>query len=906
MTISRTFLNLRIRYKLILSYCLCFILIFMAGSSIIYVRVRDTMIANLESEMESRTAMILKLVKSSADLSIRNHLRAIAEKNHDMVSYFYDRCQKGFLTEENAWEKIREVLQSQAVGKTGYLYVINSMGKALIHPRKEVEGQTYDFPFIREMTRKKTGFLEYDWKNPDEPHALPKAQYYIYFAPWDWIIAATSYRSEFLHLMKVGDLEESINAMRVGISGYSAIIDGAGNVVFHPKLKGNLLEMKNPAMVSFAREVIQRRSGRIEYSWQNPGESKPAEKIAIFNYIPEYDWIVLSTVYINDFFMPLERVTRLFTVISLASILLTVLVSIKLGKVITRPIEDLTAQMGSYSQGMLPGTITVMGTDETGQLSASFNRFLLNLRDEMKSRKRAEQALRKSEEMHRAILEGSPNPIVLYDSVGNVLFINQAFTRVFGWKLDEITGRRLAFVPPENQEETSRAIEIIKTEQDRYIFESRRLTRSGDILDVSISTAVFKNKTGKFAGMVVNLTDITHIKSTDRELRSARNYITGIINSMPSILVSVNNREEVTQWNHEAEKRTGIPWEQARGCPLMDVLPQIESLRSRIKLAIARGTVETSSKVRLAGIEGGSVFDITVYPLVSDQDSGAAVLITDISRQVAVEEMMIQSDKMLSVGGLAAGMAHEINNPLAGIMQSSQVIINRLREPLPANETAARECGISLDAVRRYMEKRNILDMAESIRSAGARAARIVENMLSFSRKSGQSPSEHSIQEILDSTVELAENDYHLKTNYDFRAISVVRHYAPDMPKIMCERSKIQQVFFNILQNGAQVMAEQRRNGQDGRIPCFTLRLSREGAYVRIDIEDNGPGMPDEVRKRVFEPFFTTKNVGQGTGLGLSVSYFIITDDHGGTIEVESAQGKGTCFVIRLPISPSA
>jgi signal transduction histidine kinase len=128
-----------------------------------------------------------------------------------------------------------------------------------------------------------------------------------------------------------------------------------------------------------------------------------------------------------------------------------------------------------------------------------------------------------------------------------------------------------------------------------------------------------------------------------------------------------------------------------------------------------------------------------------------------------------------------------------------------------------------------------------------------------------------------------------------------VKEFAADLPRVPCEKSKIQQVLLNVLRNGAEAMAE--KETWDGLPPRFVLRTSSEGDMARIEIEDNGPGMDEATRKRVFEPFFTTKSVNRGTGLGLSVSYFIITEDHGGTLTVSSAEGKGTTFVIRLPLA---
>ncbi len=277
---------------------------------------------------------------------------------------------------------------------------------------------------------------------------------------------------------------------------------------------------------------------------------------------------------------------------------------------------------------------------------------------------------------------------------------------------------------------------------------------------------------------------------------------------------------------------------------------------------------------------------------------GARVVVHDITERKKIEGLMIQSEKMMSVGGLAAGMAHEINNPLAGMMQNAQVIHNRLALNLPANERAAKEVGTSMAVIKSFMEKRGILKQLENINQAGGNAAKIVNNMLSFVRKTDSIKTKHHLKELIEATLDLAQNDYNLKKKYDFKQIEIIREYSP-VPKVLCEASKIQQVLFNLLKNASESMGSEKSRE---KTPRLILRLYAKQKAACIEIEDNGPGMDHPTRKRIFEPFFTTKSVDQGTGLGLSVSYFIIVDDHGGEIEVESIAGKGTRFIIKLPI----
>jgi len=351
-----------------------------------------------------------------------------------------------------------------------------------------------------------------------------------------------------------------------------------------------------------------------------------------------------------------------------------------------------------------------------------------------------------------------------------------------------------------------------------------------------------------------------------------------------------------------------MSFEEAKGKNFAHVFPKLSGKMEKVRQAIIKKEVQKDLKIS-SDIEGSTHFsDVTIYPLLTDGVEGAVIRIDDVTERVRIEEMMIQSEKMLSVGGLAAGMAHEINNPLAGIMQNVQVMRNRMSGKLNKNRTAAFECGTTIEKIEEYMKKRSMFSMIDAVMESGKRAAKIVDNMLSFSRKSDTRFARHPIGELLDKTIELAENDYDLKKKYDFRQIEIVRNYDPDTPPVLCEYSKIQQVILNILTNGAQAMVDGRGQEVDKdktSVPRFTLSVMPEKDMVRIEIEDNGPGMDGETRKRVFEPFFTTKAVGVGTGLGLSVSYFIITENHRGTLAVGSAPEEGARFIIRLPLERS-
>jgi two-component system NtrC family sensor kinase len=392
---------------------------------------------------------------------------------------------------------------------------------------------------------------------------------------------------------------------------------------------------------------------------------------------------------------------------------------------------------------------------------------------------------------------------------------------------------------------------------------------------------------------------VTSIRDSKINLNRLRNYLTNIIDSMPSILAGVNRQGEINLWNHEAEKQTGISSSEARGRILWKLIPRLAWIKTKIPEAIKTKEVLLESRLPHKTNSHLQYEDITIYPLTEDFVEGVVIRVDDVTKKVQIEELMVQNEKMLSIGGLAAGMAHEINNPLGGMIQTAAVMKGRLSNPdIHANIEAADEAGISFDTLMQYMKSRGILRMLDNIRESGSRAAKIVQNMLSFARKSDSSKSSCSLAELLDRCLELAASDYDLKKRYDCKQIEIIRNYDENLDDVICERSKIQQVILNILRNGAEAMQEAKIDK-----PCFKLRIfnNQERDMVCMEIEDNGPGMEEETRKRVFEPFFTTKATDRGTGLGLSVSYFIITENHKGKMQVLSELGNGATFRICLP-----
>lgn len=386
----------------------------------------------------------------------------------------------------------------------------------------------------------------------------------------------------------------------------------------------------------------------------------------------------------------------------------------------------------------------------------------------------------------------------------------------------------------------------------------------------------------------------------EKKLTGFQNYLNSIIDSMPSALIALDEQLYVTQWNQEASALSGTRLDEALNQPIFLAFEPLKPFLPQLKQTVEQHTVAKIERVTWVKDDDARHYALTFYPLMGGAGRGVVIRIDDITQRLSLEEMMVQSEKMLSVGGLAAGMAHEINNPLGAILHNVQNIRRRLSPELPKNLEQAEQIGIELSTVNDYLQAREVPQLLDGIQQAGARAAKIVTHMLSFSRRSTRQMAPCDLPALIDQAVEIAGNDFDLAIGFDFKGQAIIRQFDPALGPVPGTANELEQVLLNLLKNAAQAIHLREDDREPGRI---ILRTRLNPPWAEIQVEDNGIGMSESVRKRTFEPFFTTKEIGQGTGLGLSVSYFIITNNHKGQMEVQSTLGQGTCFTLRLPLA---
>lgn len=393
--------------------------------------------------------------------------------------------------------------------------------------------------------------------------------------------------------------------------------------------------------------------------------------------------------------------------------------------------------------------------------------------------------------------------------------------------------------------------------------------------------------------------EIARHEATEELLLETKDYLSSLINSLPTVIIGVTEEGYITHWNVAAEEHTGINSEGALGQPLNEIIERPVITIEQIRKTIAEGAPLVEEAIQEGRGVQARFMDLTIQPLISSDSHGAVILVQDVTLKVRMERSLIQNEKMLSLGEMAAGLAHEINNPLAAIISNLQTVNRRLSPTMPANIDTAENLGIEFHQLTRYLEQREIPKFLDGIQQASERAAKIVKTMLEFSHAHKSEMAEYDLLKLVDESLELATNTFELKKDNQAQMPFIIRDFDSDIPAIECSASEIQQVLLNILLNAAQALQSAETLTAE---PMITIRIKTNVELIIIDIEDNGPGMPEKVQKQIFEPFFTTKEVGSGTGLGLSVSYFIIKQHHQGDIEVHSKPGQGTRFSIRLPI----
>lgn len=511
--------------------------------------------------------------------------------------------------------------------------------------------------------------------------------------------------------------------------------------------------------------------------------------------------------------------------------------------------------------------------------------------------------LRHSEDKYRNLFETMPNGFYRSTHDGRFDDANPAFVKMLGYEsLEEL---KTVSIPETIYVQESERDDILEGNPDfSNQVECYRLRRKdGRIIQVEDNARYIQDENGRILFHEGICRDVTERREAEERLRQSEEKFARLFRlSTGAIVLTRMDNGRIVDVNEAFFRITGFTREEAIGRSTLDLQLYADHRARDLVLSIlqADGRVD-NFEVELRRKDGVLRSCIlSSQPLTLEHKPCVMGELRDVTDLKRMQEMLIQTEKMISLGGIAAGVAHEINNPLGIITVSAQTLAQRTRPDFARNLDVAHSLGLDMRQLDAYMQARGIHDFVRNIQHAALRAADIIRHMLDFSRRSESKRTNCDLRAIIDRAITLAENDYDLKKCFDFKAIDLRKEYRCPSPTVSGTETELEQVFLNLLRNAAQAMAAATPGIA---CPHITIRLDCLAETVVAEVEDNGPGMQPETQRRAFEPFFTTKPPGVGSGLGLSVSYFIITRSHDGRMTVDSRPGQGTKFIIELPLA---
>ena len=374
---------------------------------------------------------------------------------------------------------------------------------------------------------------------------------------------------------------------------------------------------------------------------------------------------------------------------------------------------------------------------------------------------------------------------------------------------------------------------------------------------------------------------------TAEQLRSSESYIKDILTSMPLMLVGLDKSGYITQWNKQIEEVSAISSEDALGKTLWEAYPQATVLPKHVQQSIEENKI-IHLKQSLRSLYH---YDITIYPL-QEQEAGVVILIDDVTKQTAAENMLIHNDKMSFMGELASTMAHDINLPLQAIMMDlrlfQRLISNRnISEPQQASDDDQAQ---TLNTI--------ITDMS----AKGEQVATIISNLLAFARSRSGEKQMADIVDVMENTISLANEVISASDDLPFKQIKLERNFEKNLPLVPCYITELQQVFLSLFRHACHALALKKET--EGFEPLIKVILSERYDNLWIKIQHNGRGLTAEEQMNLFEPFFTDKSAAEDFDASqrLSFSYYIVTEQHQGHMAVTSDIELGSTIHIQLPI----
>ena len=685
------------------------------------------------------------------------------------------------------------------------------------------------------------------------------------------------------------ELFKPIREVRIGEQGHAMLLSTAGKPLICPVLSPD----RHTINAALMRQITQPTAG-----WVVAEDDSHGGKDSIVGFAPVrfpvalapeslggsgVQWLTFVRQDPKETFAPLNQLLWKVSLGAVGVFLLMLLAGRFLARRIVRPIQALQAGAALIGRGELDHRLDITTGDEIEKLADNFNQMAASLRRHTEGLEhevaRRTKDLRESQERYKILFDEAADSVIMVNPGGGVVAVNRRQEAILKYPEDQLVGRQfIDLILPKYQPAVSALMqEVLKGADKTPTVEVKVFDRAGRPVPMELDLTGIE--TGPLVDIMVQLRDITERKALERQLKEyseslevkvqdrtreigeTKTYLENLLENANDVIYTLDHDQRFTYVNSKVEI-WGYRKEDLIGRPYLSLLSRRhrgKRLRSTLDIGAKQAyEVEIVTKTG----EPRNVL-VSVSPLRDNEGdiTGVMGIARDITDKKRLEQQVLNAEKLASVGTLAAGVAHEINNPLGGILNC----LYNLRKG-------------TLSPTR---EREYLASMEDGLR----RVQKIVRQLLDFSQQYEPELSRTEVNSIIERVLTL--------TNYAFEGtgVGLRRELAQDLPPLLADQHMIEQVLMNLILNAVQAIRG------DGWV---TVRSGTDGPWYTIEVEDTGCGIPPDVLPKIFDPFFTTKGQGEGTGLGLSVSLGIV-ERHGGQIAVKSQVGQGATFTVKLP-----
>jgi histidine kinase len=532
---------------------------------------------------------------------------------------------------------------------------------------------------------------------------------------------------------------------------------------------------------------------------------------------------------------------------------------------VNQPIRKLIDGTRLIAREVYPGKVAVDQDDEMGQLATAINQMSKEIGE-----KRAE--LKKQKDEYQALFEQVPCLITVQDKNFKLLRYNDEFAQNFDPEWGDF-----CYHTYKGLDEKCPNCPVEKTFDDGlpHYGEESGVNKDGSPAHWIFRTSPIKNSQGDIVAAMEMSLNITQRKQLEDQLEKSEKKYHEIFNNIPNpVFVLDFENLTIIDCNDSVEAVYGFRKTDIKNTSFLDLFPEDEQDRYA---AIIRTSTEITQAKQL-NHKGSPLFvNIRISPSEYPGQKVLLVTTSDITKRLEAEQQLIQASKMATLGEMATGIAHELNQPLSVMKTASSFCMKKMHAKQKIKDEILENLLTKID--------KNV-----------DRANRIINHMRQFARKSDLALGQIQVNDVLVKAFEIFSQQLKL------RGIEVIWDLDEDLPMILGDPSRLEQVFINLLINARDAIEYKwglkERAGSDKRI---TIKTRAHKMNVIVEVYDTGMGIPDSISDKIFDPFFTTKEVGKGTGLGLSISYGIVKEC-GGTIRTRSNADQGACFIFTFPI----